>query len=145
MDEPGNVITALPGDEIAGDVTISHTANLTWMGAFFVEAEGLEQQRPGTPEIVLEWDDERYDDAPEKSRFFGPEDVRRSTYRVRGKVPTAAPPGVYRLSRISFQTAGERNVRLDEHHLDESLTALAVEVVEERAEQTRLINFRFLG
>jgi hypothetical protein len=46
---------------------------------------------------------------------------------------------------VKIQTAGERNVRLDEHHLDESLTALAVEVVEERAEQTSLINFRFLG
>lgn len=61
-------------------------------------------------------------------------------------MPATAPAGVYRLKGITFHTAGERFVRYDRNRLEqleEGITSVEIEILDEQPEQTRPTGFRF--
>lgn len=138
---------AMAGDEITARVGVSHVANVALVAVVFVMVEEGEEERAGLPEIILQWDTEDYKSATPEHGLYGFNNVRPSVYEARGYVPATAPPGVYRLRRINFHTAGDRFVRYGRERLEEleeGITSVEIEILDEQAEQTRPTDLGFV-
>ncbi len=133
------------GDEIKVEVRVNHSANLTWVGAYFSTGETQEERRMGAPEIMLTRDSNNlYAKRPEHHGLSRPsENVRTSTYELKARVSAETPPGVYRLYSLSFRTAGGRAVVLQQELLGLDPESFVVEVFEEHPEKTLATRIRF--
>ncbi len=147
MSEDPTRRVAMAGDEIKARVGVSHVANLTGVSVFFEMVVEGEEDRNGLPEIILQWRlDDVYDARPEHG-LYGADNVRPSVYEVRGTVPADVPPGVYQLRGISFHTEGQRFVRYGRdrlEELEEGITSVEIEILDEQAERTRPTDLGFV-